>query len=180
MRSFFVSLLVTFLAAGFSFPGMIVCTADSVFADEASEKWQCESRSAVFEGYGSWKEAVRAYTGGRSSDKMSCGTTKKVHSSYSGELKVSVPKLESFALMKHKINKSFSVSVRYSTSLKGRKKGTWAIEYRPVYSCRNVVQRKYQKADRKWAKTSIKKKIKTKDFKTMAYRVRYISAKNRT
>ena len=159
---------------------MAVCMAGSAFADETMTKWMCDKKSGIFEGYGGWKEAVRAYTNGRCTDKMSCHTTKKVNSTYSGELKVSIPKLESFALMKHEINKSFSVSVKYSTSLKGKKKGTWAIQYRPVYNCRYVTQRKYQKVDKKWEKTSVTKKVKTKDYKSMAYRVVYLSPKNKT
>ena len=154
--------------------------AAPVWADETAEKWQCEKRSGVFEGYGGWKEAVRAYTSGKCTDKMSCHTTKKVNSTYSGELKVSIPKLESFALMKHKINKSFSVSVKYATSLKGKKKGTWAIQYRQVYNCRNITQRKYRKVDKTWKKTSVTKKVKTKDYKSIAYRVVYLSPKNKT
>ena len=159
---------------------MAVCMAGSAFADETMTKWMCDKKSGIFEGYGGWKEAVRAYTNGRCTDKMSCHTTKKVNSTYSGELKVSIPKLESFALMKHEINKSFSVSVKYSTSLKGKKKGTWAIQYRPVYNCRYVTQRKYQKVDKKWEKTSVTKRVKTKDYKSMAYRVVYLSPKNKT
>lgn len=158
--------------------GVTICTP--VFADETATKWKCEKRSGVFEDHGGWKEAVRAYTNGRSTDKMSCRTTKKVKSTYSGELKVSIPKLESFALMKHQINKSFSVSVTYSTSLKGRQQGTWAIQYRPVYNCRRITQRKYRKVDKKWQKTSVTKKVKTKDYKSMAYRVVYLSPKNKT
>lgn len=157
-----------------------VCMAGNAFADEVVTKWTCEKKTGTFESYGAWKEAVRAYTNGKCTDKMSCHTTKKVSSTYSGELKVSLPKLESYALMKHRINKSFSVSVRYSTSLKGKKKGTWAIQYRPVYSCRNVTQRKYQTVDKVWRKTGTAKKVKTKDYKSMAYRVVYLSAKNKT
>lgn len=157
-----------------------VSPASPAFADEAAVKWECEKKSKVFESYGSWKEGIRAYTDGRCRDTMSCRSTKKVSSTYSGELKVSIPKLESFALMTHKINKSFSVSVKYTTSLKGRKKGTWAIQYRPVYNCRNVTQRKYQKTDRVWKKTKTTKKVKTKDYKSMAYRVVFISGKDRT
>ena len=154
--------------------------ASPAMADETATKWQCEKKSGVSEGYGGWKEAVRAYTNGKCNDKMSCHTTKKVNSTYSGELKVSIPKLESFALMKHRINKSFSVSVRYSTSLKGKQKGTWAIQYRPVYNCRTITQRKFRKVDKKWQKTSVTKKVKTKDYKSMAYRVVYLSPKNKT
>lgn len=157
-----------------------VSTASPAFADETATKWECEKKSKVFESYGAWKEAIRAYTDGGCKDSMSCRSTKKVSSTYTGELKVTIPKLESFALMTHKINKSFSVSVKYTTSLKGRKKGTWAIQYRPVYNCRNVTQRKYQKADKTWKKTAVTKKVKTKDYKSMAYRVVFISAKNKT
>ena len=159
---------------------MTVFMAGNAFADETMTQWKCEKKTGIFEGYGGWKEAVRVYTSGSCTDKMSCHTVKKVNSTYSGELKVSIPKLESFALMKHEINKSFSVSVKYSTSLKGKKRGTWAIQYRPVYNCRNVTQRKYQKVDKRWHKTSVTKKIKTKDYKSMAYRVVYLSPKNKT
>ena len=92
---------------------MVVCMTGSAFADEVMTKWTCEKKSGIYEGYGAWKEGVRAYTSGNCTDKMSCHTDKKVNSTYSGELKVSIPKLESFALMKHEINKSFSVSVKY-------------------------------------------------------------------
>ena len=64
--------------------------------------------------------------------------------------------------------------------MKGKKKRTWAIQYRPVYNCRTVTQRKYQKVDKKWQKTNVTKKIKTKDYKSMAYRVVYLSPKNKT
>ena len=159
---------------------MAVCFAVPISADEAATKWQCENRSKVFEGHDKWKEAVRAYTNGKSTDRLSCKTEKSVKSTYTGELKVSIPKLESYALMTHKIDKSFSVSVKYSTSLKGKKKGTWAIQYHPVYNCRNITQRQYQKVDKKWKKTKVTKKVKTRDYKSMAYRVVYLSPKNKT
>lgn len=157
---------------------LIVGCSVSVFADEVATQWKCESKSGVFEKGGSWREGVRTYTNGKKTDRMACNIKRKFSSTYSGELKVSIPSLESYAMMHYKINKTKSVSVKYSTSMKNKKKGTWVIEFRPIYNCRNVVQRKYQKVDKQWRKTKSTKKVMTKDYKTISYRVRRISTKN--
>ena len=142
--------------------------------------WKAVKRTKIKEVKGKWHEAVRGYTGGHSNARLSVHTTLSVSSSYNGELKISIPYLESYALMQHKINKSFQTKVSYTESLAGKKKGTYAIFYRRIYDTRKVTQRKYYHVDGYLAGTKTKKKVKTKDFRCISYRCKKISDKDIT
>lgn len=159
---------------------MLLSFAPAYAAGDPYPVWKPVKRSKAYEKKGKWYEAARNYTNGSSTGVISCGTSISVSSTYNGELKISIPYLESYAMMQHKINKSFKVSVRYSESLKGKKKGTYAIFYRKVFTCRKVTQRKYYHVDGYLCPTKTTKKVRTKDFKSMSYKLKKISDKDVT
>ncbi len=185
LRKFIVLLLGLTLA---------VSSTVSVFASETQKEpnisakaldhspcfWKPVKRSDTFEEKSRWVEAMRFYTNGKAKGAMACATKISVSSSYKGELKISIPELESYALMEHKINRSFTSTTSYSESLKGKSKGTYALYVRKVYKCRKITQRKYEHLDGKIYKTKTTKIVQTKDFNCMSYKLKKISNKGIT
>jgi hypothetical protein len=150
------------------------------FADESAEMWKPISKSKPYETKAKkWKSAVRRYYNGKGKCIIKCDLSKKVCSTYSGELKISIPKLESYALMNHEIKKSFSTRVSDNESLTGKSKGTYEIQWREVYTTRKVVQQKYVKVDKQWRKSTVKE-VYPKDFKCVSFRLKKISKKDIT
>lgn len=137
--------------------------------------WELTSKSSPTTTYGSWKEGCRKYTDGSSTATLAVNLTTTVSNTYTGILQVSIAKLSSYVGLNVAIGKSWSVSVSDSEPLAGKSKGTWAIEWRPVYNSYKVTQTKYHVLD--GSKTEVGKEVVTvNEFKSISYRLRKLSS----
>lgn len=139
--------------------------------------WEITSKSSPKETYGSWKEACREYTDGTSTSTLTAELTATVSHTYTGSLQVPIPKLSSYMGLSVEIGDTWEESVSKSESLAGKSKGTWAIQWRPIYDSYDVTQVKYHIIDGSKIKEDTKV-VTVNKYKSIGFRMQPISTNN--
>lgn len=139
--------------------------------------WEATSKRFDKEVYGSWKEACREYTDGNSTSTLTANIPTGVFHTYTGVLQVSIAKILSFLGLSHLLEDTWTESVQKTESLAGKAKGTWAIEFRPVYDSYKVTQTRYYVLN--GLRTKVDERVVTvKKYKSISFRMRKISDNN--
>ncbi len=137
--------------------------------------WEITSKNFQGETYGSWKEVCREYTDGTSTSTLSAVLMTTVSNTYTGSLEVPLGKLNAY--IGFEIGDAWEESASKSESLAGKAKGTWAIEWRPIYDSYDVTQTRYYVIDGFRIKDDAEV-VTVNEFKSIGFRMRQISSGN--